>query len=1073
MKKRLFHIKKKDFQKGAISAFLVIILVPCIVMSSMFVDLSRVKLAKGVGVSAADLALNSLMANYDKDLSEYYGLMASCQNIEEFYDTAAMCFLDALYSQGLNADESESLLTYVNSLFNDDTVHDLFQMEVQTETSEIVGDYKDASLGDSSVIIKDQIVEFMKYRGPIEITTKVIDRLKSMDAGNVLGDAEGDEKLVEDKKAYADAEEDFMDSAYKTYKLVLKYEEEKVTVDTLKGMLDDMKKARETYREIVKLMVSNLNGTSELKQFTRPTFALNYYSYNKGDVYSRREKNESNQWVYYIDKSKIKRLLNDLDEEIEDFKAARRAVETAVGGTLIDASIGSGNSQYNPIQWWKAVDEKINGGSNSPIGKYKTAAKNMLKAYAKVIAIEKCELDEDVPENWKESIKSNINSRSFNQLTQSAKDLRNDFLKAGVGSVNSSNKYLKLVNKLEKFSGENINNIKPDSVYLSDGRTVSTAITDVKNTLKGHVDKLNTVIGRLNEIINGKTFVAVSLDTLGEKASTYNSTYNTWRSGASVNTTQLEKSDWESIQEIESKAKDGNGALLSTNKTDILAFKSRLISIRDRLISIRDTIESMKFGDKKLTSIGSYNTAYNKVKNDIGENLKNSQITNKANELFRSKFTPYSSDKNAAVKSYNFSENTYNPDLTKSSPEFYKWMNKKFEDKTVEDLDAEIENKKQEKEDSEGEGDNKSNEAKDKDRSSGVSKTNLYGNSSYTGSEFPSELDGNGKFPLGSSFIKTLAGAVSSLVNMEFSGMRDSLYATEYVMDMFSYATYENEGLYNLYKDNNNGNAPKTTDAYNTVRDEWKTDDITKKYNQTLTNKKINAENNVLYGAEAEYILYGKTNSENLKSAYGDIFTIRFLLNTLSGFLNFWTAGKNITATTIDAVALGISGATCGVVPVPVIKVVAIMLLTAFETAKDLDRLQNGFPVELYKKDDTQWNFTLTGLTTPDDKPGTACDDGLFYSDYIYLFLYMGFENSTSASEMYRRTADLIQVNLRKYTGKSSYSLKNSRSYFELNATIRVNPLMLALPYALQYDNNPKDSNDWCTFKVHEIRGYS
>ena len=134
--------------------------------------------------------------------------------------------------------------------------------------------------------------------------------------------------------------------------------------------------------------------------------------------------------------------------------------------------------------------------------------------------------------------------------------------------------------------------------------------------------------------------------------------------------------------------------------------------------------------------------------------------------------------------------------------------------------------------------------------------------------------------------------------------------------------------------------------------------------------------------------------------------------------------------------------------------------------------MQSGFPVELYKTGE-QWAYSIGGTELGTSQKEVTCEDGLFYSDYIYLFLYLGFENEKSASEMYRRVGDLIQVNMRKYTGKNTYMLKNARSYFELSATIRVNPLMLALPMAQDYSNNPKDKNDWCTFEIHETRGYS
>ena len=1042
----------------------------------MFVDLSRVKLSQGVATSSADLALNSLMANYDKDLSEFYGLMASCQNIEDFYEESAQFFLEALYSQGLSADDAESLMTYVSALMNDETIHDLFQMEIQTDTKDIVSAYKggnstEASLGTSSVIMKDQIVEFMKYRAPIEISSKVIQRLKNTGANDVFGNATEDEQLTEDKQEYAESEEGFMKAAHKTYKALLKYEEEKMSVTKLKNMLTEMKNARETYREIVSLMVSNLNGTSGLTQFTRPTYKIDLYSYDEksNKVYSRKEKDDAGNDVYYIDGSKITSLLDDLEEDIEDFKTKRNAVPTAAGDTLVNADIGTGSNQYNAIQWWKKVNSLVNSGNNSPIAKMKSSAKTMLDSYAKVLAIKKCTLGDEIPAGWEDR---------YNELTQSVKDLHKDFLTSNVGEKNN-NKYLRLVNKLEKHSKENINKISPDTLSLSNGKTVTNAIKDVDTKLSGYVTDLEDCIKTLDKLIDGTiTNNPHSLTELGDKAKQYHEDYTTWKNSAQTGTTSMAESDRTSIQEIESK-----GEVLDTSKQDILDFKTRLVNIRDRLKSVRDTINSMKFGGKKLTSIDSYNTAYNQVKNDIGENLKNSAVSSKANSLFQSKFEPYSSDKNAAVKSYNFEEAKYNPDLTVSSPEFYKWLKSKFKDTD----DSKVKSEEDKVDGKEKEGENAAKSAKEANRADGASKTNLYKNDAYASADFPSGLDANGSFKLGSSLVSSLGNVISSLVNMEFDGVRDSLYSTEYVMDMFSYATYVNEGKYRLCLDS--GKTPAEIEAnyssaYSGVtgnkdtKGSWLSDNITDTYNQTLTNKKINSTNNILHGAEVEYVLYGKENKSNITSAYVDIFEIRYLLNTLSGFQNFWTpTGKTgaarTTAAAITSAASLISTATSGIVPIPVIKCVSILLITALETAEDLNRLEKGFQVELYKTGD-DWRYSISGESlTTSSTGGKACENGLFYSDYIYMFLYLGFENESSASEMYRRVGDLIQVNMRKYTGKNTYMLKNAKSYFELNAKIRVKPLMLALPVSQGFSSNPKDKNDWCTFEIHEIRGYS
>ena len=70
-------------QRGAVSIFLVIILVPMITISSLFVDVSKVMLGKSVMESAGDLALNTALTNYDTVLKDMYGLFATAQDTEE------------------------------------------------------------------------------------------------------------------------------------------------------------------------------------------------------------------------------------------------------------------------------------------------------------------------------------------------------------------------------------------------------------------------------------------------------------------------------------------------------------------------------------------------------------------------------------------------------------------------------------------------------------------------------------------------------------------------------------------------------------------------------------------------------------------------------------------------------------------------------------------------------------------------------------------------------------------------------------------------------------------------------
>ena len=169
------------------------------------------------------------------------------------------------------------------------------------------------------------------------------------------------------------------------------------------------------------------------------------------------------------------------------------------------------------------------------------------------------------------------------------------------------------------------------------------------------------------------------------------------------------------------------------------------------------------------------------------------------------------------------------------------------------------------------------------------------------------------------------------------------------------------------------------------------------------------------------------------------------------------------------------------IVPKAAVKIVLIALLTVFETGEDLNRLEAGLPVELYKKNYTDWQIRLEKRlrsiadavgeiesAQPNGNPGT----GLYYSDYIGIFLYLGLKTD-SADAMYERIGEVLQTNIRKMSGKSDYSMKKARSYFKLEAKIRVKPLMLALPIFDSVEGNIKEKTDWCTYNIKMIRGYS
>ena len=62
--------------KGAVSIFLVIITIPCLLLSAVLIDGSRLSSARAMTQEATDLAAASILASYDQTLKDEFGLFA-------------------------------------------------------------------------------------------------------------------------------------------------------------------------------------------------------------------------------------------------------------------------------------------------------------------------------------------------------------------------------------------------------------------------------------------------------------------------------------------------------------------------------------------------------------------------------------------------------------------------------------------------------------------------------------------------------------------------------------------------------------------------------------------------------------------------------------------------------------------------------------------------------------------------------------------------------------------------------------------------------------------------------------
>lgn len=1079
-------MKKKSIRsRGAVSVFLTLILVPCIIVTCAFDDISRVQLSRAGAASAADLALYSLMADYDVKLKEYYGLVASCQNIDEFYDKTATYFCGMMDAKGVSGEGSELFTEYLKSLRKSgdgmQAAADFLQVEIMEAAEVSAAD--NAQMGENAALIEDGIVEFMKYRGPVSLVTKVIDRFTNLNLRKDTADVDQNKEIVEKKQEYAEAEGDLLGAALYSYIAIQEYEKSWKSANMLseKGyteLSEDLSRIWNDLKPVTELITKYYFADTD--RLSRVGFPI--YNNIDSDHFTVEEvgievQQEDGSKIYCINSQRLQELTDGVEEAVS-------AVENAINTVQDGFPQFSGND--NPAVYMLEVQDHF--GSGNELSEISAGMKKLLKKYAQMKAAMQCvpfPEGDDLSPQWQDEL-----NRACTAIRKLQKALSDSGSSTYIQRVHEylscvSNHLGKIKNKQYTFQSSYTRNTETLGSFIAQA---ASRLPEVRSRLQELIEKLTVAIdgGRLE--INGRKEKVVSLDELVIKAETYYSSRQQWGAAADKHQTDYAKqesaayhgtstSDHENGISDEERVSEEMASKISRDAVEEL--KQRLSNIRSDLQGILNALDQFTYGGGRVEDIHSADTLVSLGRSAMPARSNRSLSQNEADAAayFSSLIYP-DTESVLKIPSINHGVRGNNPDLGRDTPGLYAYFKDKFKNEDI----SKIENNKKDSEEKRNQ--YKQQAEEQKESAKGVENDILEGKGG--------DISGGhgGTAVTLDAAIASMVGIVNNILSGNATELRDQLYVCEYIMDMFSYATFNNEGKYKRAVNGENKSRESKSVKPKDVPlkdEEWDTDEKTKiPENQSLTNRAINQANNQSNLGEVEYILYGKdTIDGNLNASYGNIFVLREALNLVSGFVNFYNSSKNTTAGAIHASAVAISAATCGVVPVSVTKCILIAVLATCETAYDLHLLKRGFPTEFYKKSHEEWacafrdngsgneGFTLGN----DDKPGKK--DGMYYSDYMYLFLITGL-TSDSYSDLYKamllRIGDLIEANMQK-AGEEGFDLSRSICYFHLKAKVRVKPLMLTLPIVNSMDGvDPSsilENKDWCTYDVDIYRGYS
>lgn len=1017
-------MNKKHFSsRGAISIFLVIVLVPTITCSSLFVDASRVKSAQSLVSSAGDLTLNTVLSQYDVDLNEFYGLMASAQDTDDVLAAAEEYFTSCIKSQDINTTDTAKWVNSIKNMFLEDgDVSDLLGIELAPESKVSVTPTANGSL-ENPALIKTQTVEFMKYRSPINSVVALYEKFKS--SSKELENTTKTSDLVDKKQEYYEAQGDVAKKAYSIYELIEEYDKLGITASDLQSMKSYVGSLESEYKNCHVKMVKDLYNTQGLSSssikycLTIPKKYTHKKTYNNASAKT------------------IGGLINKLMRAYDQFRVAKSSFDKNI------KSWPSSGNRYYDIQYWAYCCNNSRYFTNL----YNKEV-NLRDSYINLIdAIDHAKegaLEEEYVSTYKSSYLTGV-TKGTKKSIQSWWDLLKSSTNNAVLSVTKNNsKYYTSVNVIK-----NVSNLD-ERISIAD---TDSKLADMYNILNDYYTRYKKAFDLLSEIVNGLGKLKILVVEADNKFDTWENAANEYSSSIS-----LAGSDKKEINEVKSKYS-------KLNVSDIQNYINHINNVKSALGTLKNSISSIKYNGKSI--IGNKINGYSAFKKC--SNVLASEIPLYVSDLNKYANTTFSFNKDDAnLSSLNITDKN-DPRIASQNYAVYKWM---IEQGFMNAKDEETENKYN---DMKKAADDQAEDANASVLTDVASKNDI---STLKGlpSGSSADLDAGKittKIKEVATFVSDMFSDFGSTVSQTGVNMRDDLFTVDYITSMLTWQTYEYEAKYNMLNKSQQKNITVANAAsyYAGKNDAWKSTDVTQKYNKTLTNKMRNNEaTNWSYCNEIEYIMYGKSIDDSKNALNSSIYMIRFALNIPVIFSTFYSDGslKNFA----DMVNL----ATHGIVPAGLVKVVICLGLTALESAKDLKTLRCGIPVILIKKskDDIfvdNWETFHAG----DNPRSTDKTEAVtfFYSDYMKLFLFLKLLGSESYN-IYGRMADVIQTNMSKCVLKNDdYSFSKSQVYYTIDAKVKVKPLMLDTSYVKSYmKNGAKRMDNWNTITYRTTRGY-
>jgi len=1054
--------------KGAVSIFLVIILLPVMTVAGLFLDVSRVSISQEVVSTSADLALNTVLSDYDKTLKDYFGLLASCQNTDEVVALSKQYFIDSMVSAGVTTSDAEAYYDEVASLFTDDAdIRDMLKLSVDGDVS--VTRTPNGAMNNPA-LVKEGIVEFMKYRAPVNGVASLFSKITDSGVVEQVQNASKETIMTEKKKLFYEAEEKLIKQAEVAYNAIKDYENyttwtgSKITdekflndfatfIASPDGSGNDFKKV---FKDAHTKMVMNLYNTHKTDGTLSISLIKKKSITNPGTITTYSESNKASA-------SRIQTLLSQFNTALKNYKTANSNLNTSW------ETVGQKLSSDYPIQYWVALTNECSSNYST----YATRASTLWSAAKKLDNAISNAQDGALETLVKKSDYNNNNvtydeadsdgKLSLQSLCDSFFDYYDSSFKSAVtgGGSTAFKNIGTQINSLD--TTENNNKLKLETV--SHIYNIKVKMTKYQNDFKNARDKARTAKTEVYKLKNLLT--------------KYKEAFAAWKTAAydsELNDSKLAETDRAKITELEATG------IELFSEDSVTKLNDRLNNIYDLFQTLKEDTDAIKYKSTAVDDISNYTDFRSAASLNSSKIVRTkSTLESYANDSFS--FSIGTQIQRIEIHDNRTSTNlddgdayvitdSFHPNVRKTRFELIEWMQNKFDSPTTGMSTSSATTGFDVSDKSSAKDAKSSMSGKSEDTSSVDTSENTTGNNfkDWSGATLPSKGEGaateqnmSAKLSEVSSYVSSIFSNFSGTFKNSLVNMRDDLFVMDYMFNMFTYDTFENEGCYSLLDDASKKNlTPSGAKAkYQTVASQWKSSDEIK----TLTLTPRNTANNWAYGGEIEYILYGNgSNASNKATAYANIFMIRYALDLPAVFNAYWNdATLNIIANSLQAFAY---------IPVPLTKTLACLAITAAEAGIDVNYLRNGLPVMLVKieKDDIVCNYRSVFMGQSSNSTDITDKITLQYSDYLKIFMYIKLLGS-GENMIYTRIADVIQANMTLATKNANYALSKAQVYYDLEAKVLVSPMWSRM---LAIDNlgDLSTEKNWRSINIKITRGY-